>query len=1392
MSAMVNHDETVLDEACEDEFKAKNGADRKKERRNASCDIEITKIQDPTAILARAAGQVFHKKYTGDVFGTRTESIDGLVYLSRIRINDKPKQSLVHVDPKSNHANAKLHDVGHLHVHDAAYRAKKRQCAKTFEKMVFARLPTNMNTTTAKEDNAGIKSLLDNGIILALINLTEIPDIQTQLYCAKAFYGLSQVHATRRLMVLNGIIQTISHIIRHDFKNASLQLKLKQDYAAVLCHLTEEVFLEEKMLHEGADRILAKLFQSHNTETKRIVALAYFNLSYNTSQLKHYSDGFVQSISAACKSINHLHHITTSTLYLLKALFNLTQNTAFHGVLMAESVHRFLALPLIHYHKVHFQKRETQMYENEAIKIGLLGLFSLSMVKSGRLHIVQDNLVQYIVDCLSLDNDQIPDTVCSILYQLSMDEACRDAMVHEMKFIVACIPKSSPFGYFAFSWVFRNLCACKTIYPALVESGVIPVLMNMSRHSHEEIKLNGISCVCCFLQSDLHLNNAAECLGYILNDLVGLTASPFDAIVIFAISALFNLSCNDSLQPLLCDPQVGLVLALKFLVVTNLSKTQANKAIVAALMPLLYRLSCNPDCRLAMVQAGFFDFVAAAIPNTASSIRQAALDTMLNFSMEEDYFPQGADEVKALLKALYVLKTNHDMNALRSCVSLLTHLTTAPKNLDLLLKTGCVLCLERMCNSADDFIMANCAHILYCLTESSEAVDRILREGAIPVLIQLSRASSDHVKHLCIMTFCRISSFVGLNVETKLVDQGAIAAVMIMALVASKSDKIKTVCVQIISNCLCIQSKRCTKAMVDHGVFWALSSLSTLSLPETKLVCATCFCNTSIAYPLKMIEAGVPRALVHLVESGDTNTIVVALQAIVNLVNNDKACTILVNEGIIRLLRTLVEHKSTPIWHAATVALLKITRIDEKCRVDNVRNGLLPWIQSILSDVSIAMQSLVALCAISSHEISRKHMSALDTISILYTSYQLPFTGDEAIETCALRTNLCLQILYNVSCESSFLHDLIKGGAHGFIQNCLNDVAESVDLQNLCIGVLHNLTCVGDDEALANLVTTGATNLLETLHNIEALAPVDQLWCVLAICNLALGKVNTTRMVADNGGVVLIDFARIFSKAFSMPQDITKLFVQHIVSAAIRKIVTPPGNQKIMLELGVVASIVDLLNNSDDDQIRINCLESLTDLTRNKEHVERCLHDGLLACVLEIADVLEDRAWPGVGTLCFSIISNVCAVDFDDFHLPPLQHPSSANVISYLTKLSEYTTSSSSSHSTTFYHREDSDEAALPLPPLHTTSILSSPTLHPSTSAHLNVVYTVPWVKSHHPSRPELPAAIPTSMTPINIAIFTKTLPDSFQVPHPDILPKEPLVRDATDASEHSTYVYCL
>ena len=62
-----------------------------------------------------------------------------------------------------------------------------------------------------------------------------------------------------------------------------------------------------------------------------------------------------------------------------------------------------------------------------------------------------------------------------------------------------------------------------------------------------------------------------------------------------------------------------------------------------------------------------------------------------------------------------------------------------------------------------------------------------------------------------------------------------------------------------------------------------------------------------------------------------------------------------------KLLRKFVDDKNVRVWRAAAMVLLKISRTDEKCRVENVRNGLIEWMHSMVEEQAMAELPVVSV-----------------------------------------------------------------------------------------------------------------------------------------------------------------------------------------------------------------------------------------------------------------------------------------------------------------------------------------------------------------------------------------------------------------------------------------------
>lgn len=256
-------------------------------------------------------------------------------------------------------------------VDEAAFTLRKRRCAKTFEDMIAVRLKPQDPTADAKplqtvdtekgkqealthtkpQELAGITKLLEQGIIQSVLALSSSSDGATQTHCCRALYYLSRVTAARKPMISSGVVASLKQLARITLPAP------RQDMAATLCHLSEEENVVEVLFFEGIDRSILRLITSPSWETKRICALTTFNLSADARHIKHFREVFSQLLIAATKTnsgiggsslfnLSSSAGLTSSSAYLIKAVYNASLVPVFHNALLGENIPRFIATHL--------------------------------------------------------------------------------------------------------------------------------------------------------------------------------------------------------------------------------------------------------------------------------------------------------------------------------------------------------------------------------------------------------------------------------------------------------------------------------------------------------------------------------------------------------------------------------------------------------------------------------------------------------------------------------------------------------------------------------------------------------------------------------------------------------------------------------------------------------------------------------------------------------------------------------------------------------------------------------------------------------------------------------------------------------------------------------------
>ncbi|KAG7385028.1 ARM protein [Phytophthora pseudosyringae] len=1402
----------------------------------------------------------------------------------------------------------------------AAFILRKRRCAKTFEEMIAGRLRPHESARDAKTNTKsavdavhsehegvagnGINKLLEHGIIQSVLALSTSSDAATQGHCCRALYYLSGVRTARKAMITHGVAASLKQLSR---TTAPVP---RQDMAATLCHLSEEENVVEALFFEGIDRSLLRLITSPSWETKRICAATVFNLSADARHNKHFREVFAQLLIAATKTNGGMGDsslpntkssigLNSSSAFLIKATYNTSLVPIFHSALLGENIPRFLTthMPLV----------------PPAIQGWALRAFvSLGEVRANRQLLLSSSFCELLESVLLSPNEEIQEITLLILLQLSTDEGSRikicnwlpissliqTASQHIEKALSAT--KSVRTGkrgdllnfeqpesktkenslVYLHSCILRNLCDSVLTHHELIQEGAVPVLLEMSRMSDPTVKVNAICSLCYLISSSTE--EVANHIPELTELLLTLTQSPNDHDCLFAVEALYNISCCDDCVPLLCESGSLLDRLL------HLATDPTHKKVAELVAATVYRLAGVVSCAPQLLRRGFLTQLVHLI-RQYPTCRAYALNALFLLARNcGEEFPHGGDEMTQLVLALLSngselemaakmwiskpllparlvkRKTNLDISqgdpaTIRSGVTLLAHLAHHPKNRAALVRNGAVFRFLKKLNrlkpktkpkgnsddgsasgaveekeeteqdSEDDTILTNCAFVYYCLTATQEGCEFLVKERGVEDLINLSRIRTKHtgtkvetsdgavaytMKEMCTLALCRLSSFAGL--ESRLIEQGAIQAVMVLALVATDSITIKALCIMTLANCLVDVTPHCLQSLIGHGIIWALSSLCTVEYPEVSYVCAVSLCNLSVhaSKISKFLDAGAPRALIHLLShSGgadaaeDAAIVLVTVKTIANLIANEKLCQAFLNEG---LEKHLSVHFSSPesseeLRQMTAMVLLRVTSAnDAVISPERVKLTMLLWMEQI---IDMKDEDLVRNCMLTVHDLTSNSslgVTELDVphiLRILVQVLQRHHTRNTQVVT------LCLSVLYNLSCQVQALPMIVQSEIMPFLRQqvpltestlaaqrrksatCSDNPALpaptqftpnlSVNVQ-LCCLVLHNLSCchTADDEHVsASLVYYHA---VATLHDIY-FGPFGGLreTAAVAICNIAVGKVNSSRVLEDHAGRVLLHFIR--SEHF-LPKH------YHLVAATLRKLSNAPGNQTCLLNARLANAMVFLLTLPNmDNTASSNILAALRHISSCKTHLSRLLNDGVLPCVVKLAD--QPHATAEMVNHCFELISNLCSVDFQEY----LKDCPEINVIGTLAKLSDHHKQSHHHHHLVQQERQEpttslasycarGEGSSLPSPQL-ITNLMKSATFTTGAAKktlQIKANYTVParkWSPQAQPKPKDPPPLVCNEIPPT----------DNGQIVAPEVkqrigcftpLPKEPLVRD--------------
>jgi hypothetical protein len=487
----------------------------------------------------------------------------------------------------------------------------------------------------------------------------------------------------------------------------------------------------------------------------------------------------------------------------------------------------------------------------------------------------------------------------------------------------------------------------------------------------------------------------------------------------------------------------------------------------------------------------------------------------------------------------------------------------------------------------------------------------------------------------------------------------------------------------------------------------------------------------------------------------------------------------------------------------SAMILLRVTSANDAMTLETLKKYLFSWMEQV---IYMKEDHLVRNCLLTIQDLTCASSSIcqeLDIHQLLSIWVQIVEKNNKHGQNEEIQS-LCLWILYNLSCQVQFLSFLARIEVMTFLRNCIpekkvrtgtgaipeNNTGNTVSKFTINVVptttvtgtstsssndfklagfILHNLSCsnlTGNEDLLAPLVNLSAIAILRdiSLHR-EDLQEI----CALAICNFCIGKVNSTRVLHENGGHVLLNF---------MSTSFFKAHHYRLFAASLRKLVTPPGNQTVMLEAGVVKTFVHLLKFPDiDAESQRNVLATICLLSKCSKYLVRLLDDGILPILISIAENHARNA--GILAYCFEILSNLCAVNFEKY-----VNRSEINVVACLSKLSEHSMSmkiEDNSHS--YYERGNGK----PIPNPHLlVSMMRTPSNNIKKNLEVQGTYTAPtrkWIPEANitPKPPTTPLCEEVRLTESSHAI-----PEPIKKKIQGFLPlrKEKLYRDESNEEQ--------
>lgn len=389
--------------------------------------------------------------------------------------------------------------------------------------------------------------------------------------------------------------------------------------------------------------------------------------------------------------------------------------------------------------------------------------------------------------------------------------------------------------------------------------------------------------------------------------------------------------------------------------------------------------------------------------------------------------------------------------------------------------------------------------------------------GAAEAMVLLSDRPDEVTRRGCAAVLTNLCSEKGK--EWEIMEAGAINAFLITALVVSDNDDTKQICAKGLYNLL--NDPELHELMVKDGVIWAFATLSQSESREVEQLCVAAICNLSINFWKDALSPTAINALLRVLQGDNNKTRILAAKALCNVLGKS-TCTATTTSSSSSTSYTKFKGQAVPVLKELTESLdedlatlagwcLTYIAMSEEGRAKIIELDALSGIESFIVTATVESGRMYAtlllyLCTQRDSRARVLEIGVLDGILML---------SEDALSLDPIVARCCLGALYGLSCEATNVPKLCADGAIKCLEHFSRgklSPKESTETLLLEACMLYNMTLVKDVHA--ELVLQGIIRVMRgQLFDAEASDDQIRKFCTTAVCNLACGRINSSRMI---------------------------------------------------------------------------------------------------------------------------------------------------------------------------------------------------------------------------------------------------------------------------------------